>query len=71
MSWTCGAYGKGIGVHTVLEGSLRERDHWGDTDVYGRIILIGILRKWGGCRDWMERAQDRDMWRALVSTYKV
>jgi len=22
----------------------------------------------GGCEDWMELAQDRDMWRALVST---
>jgi hypothetical protein len=22
----------------------------------------------GGCRDWMERAQDRVRWRALVST---
>jgi hypothetical protein len=23
-----------------------------------------------GCRDWMELAQDRDRWRALVSTVK-
>jgi hypothetical protein len=22
----------------------------------------------GGCGDWMERAQDRDRWRTLVST---
>jgi len=22
----------------------------------------------GGCEDWMELAQDRDKWRALVST---
>jgi hypothetical protein len=22
----------------------------------------------GGCGDWMERVQDRDSWRALVST---
>jgi hypothetical protein len=29
-------------------GSLRERDHWGDTDVDGRIILRWILRKWEG-----------------------
>jgi hypothetical protein len=27
-------------------GNLRERDHWGDPDVDGRIILIRILRKW-------------------------
>jgi hypothetical protein len=29
-------------------GSLRERDHWGDPDVDGRIILRGIFRKWKG-----------------------
>jgi hypothetical protein len=26
-------------------GSLMERDHWGDPDVDGRIILIWIFRK--------------------------
>jgi hypothetical protein len=29
-------------------GCLRGRDHWGDPDVDGRIILGGILRKWEG-----------------------
>jgi hypothetical protein len=29
-------------------GSLRERDHWGDPDVDGRIILRVIFRKWEG-----------------------
>jgi hypothetical protein len=29
-------------------GSLRERDHWGDPGVDGRIILRRILRKWEG-----------------------
>jgi hypothetical protein len=29
-------------------GSLRERDHWGDQDVGGRIILRWIFRKLGG-----------------------
>jgi hypothetical protein len=29
-------------------GSLRERDHWGDPDVDGRIILRRIFRKWEG-----------------------
>jgi hypothetical protein len=29
-------------------GSLRERDHWGDPDVDGRIILRWMFRKlWG------------------------
>ena len=27
-------------------GNRRERDHWGDPDVDGRIILRRILRKW-------------------------
>ena len=29
-------------------GNLRERDHWGDPDVDGRIILRLIFRKWEG-----------------------
>jgi hypothetical protein len=27
-------------------GNLRERDHWGDSSVDGRIILRQIFRKW-------------------------
>jgi hypothetical protein len=27
-------------------GNLRERDHWGDPDVNGRIILRRIFREW-------------------------
>ena len=30
--------------------NLRERDHWGDPDVDGRIILRWIFRKWEGWR---------------------
>jgi hypothetical protein len=45
-------------------GSLRERNHWGDPDVDGRIILRGIFRKW----EEMERAQDRDRWLTLENT---
>ena len=28
--------------------NLRERDHWGDEDVDGRIILRRVFRKWEG-----------------------
>jgi len=31
----------------------------------GRIILRWILRKWGV--DWIEPAEDRDRWQALVN----
>ena len=57
--------GYGVGVKV----NLGERDHWGDPDADGRIILRWIFRKWdGGCEDWMELAQDRDRWRARVGT---
>jgi len=29
-------------------GNLRKRDHWGDPEADGRIILSGIFRKWWG-----------------------
>ena len=50
--------GEGVVVHRVLVGKPGERDHWGDPDVDGRIIVGWIFRKWEG--DWMELAQDRD-----------
>jgi hypothetical protein len=40
--------GEGRGVHRVLVGNLRERDHLEDPDVDGRIILRWIFRKWEG-----------------------
>ena len=59
---------RGEGYTGLWWGNLRESDHWGDPDVDGRLILRWNFRKWeGGFGDWMELAQDRDRWRALVS----
>ena len=69
MGGACGAYGvRGEGCTGFWWGNLREREHWGDPDADGRIILRWIFRKWEGVEDWMELDQDRDRWRALVST---
>jgi hypothetical protein len=55
-------------VHTGFWwGDLREGDHLGDPSVDGRIILKWIFEMWDGGMDWLELAQDRDRWRALVN----
>ena len=60
--------GEWRGVHRVLVGkpegkrSLgRPRPRWEDN------IKMDIQEVGGGCGDWLELAQDRDRWRALVS----
>jgi len=40
----------------------RTRRRWEDN------IKMDLQEVGGGCSDWMELAQDRDRWRALVST---
>ena len=40
----------------------RQRRRWEDN------IKMGLREVGGGCGDWMELAEDRDGWRALVST---
>src|SRR5215510_11451968 len=61
--------GEGRGVHRVLVGKPegkrpmgRPRRRWEDN------IKMDLREMGGGCGDWMELAQDRDRWRALVST---
>ena len=56
-------------VHRVLVGKPegerplgRPRRRWEEN------IKVDLREVGGGCEDWMELAQDRDRWRALVST---
>jgi len=50
-------------------GNLRERDHWGDADVdWEDNIKMDLQKMVCGVMDWIKLAQDRDRWRALVST---
>jgi hypothetical protein len=46
---------------------LREGDHLGDPSIDGRIILEWIFKKWDEDMDWIELAQDRDRWWAVVN----
>ena len=61
--------GEGRGVHKVLVGKPegkrplgRPRSRWKDN------IKMDLEEVGRGCGDWMELAQDRDRWRALVRT---
>ena len=61
--------GEGRGVYRVLVGKPegkrplgRPRRRWEDN------IKMDLQEVDGGCGDWMELAQDRDSWWALVST---
>ena len=63
--------GEGRGVHRVLVGKPegkrplgRPRRRWEDN------IKMELKEVGGGCGDWMELPQDREMWRALVSTVR-
>ena len=64
-------WGRGEACTGFWLGNPRERDHWGDPDVDARVdIKMDLQEVGGGCGDWMELAQDRDRWRALVSTVR-
>jgi hypothetical protein len=55
-------------------GSLRERGHWGrprrrwEDNIKMDLQEVGGR---GGRGDWMELAQDRDRWQALVGTVRA
>jgi hypothetical protein len=62
--------GEGRSVHRVLVGKPEGKRPLGRTGGDGRTILPRKmdLQEVGGVGDWMELAQDRDRWRALVNT---
>ena len=63
----CSTYG-GEEVHTGFWwGNLRERDHLEEPDVDGNIILRWIFSSWDGGMDWIDLAQGRDRWLALLN----
>jgi hypothetical protein len=56
-------------VHRVLVGKPEERRPLGRPKrIWEDNIKMDLQEVGGGCADWMKRAQDRDRWRALVST---
>ena len=68
MGWACSTHGERSGAYIVLVGKPegktppeRTRRRWEDN------IKMNIQEE--GCRvmDWIELAQDRDRWRALVN----
>ena len=70
MSWAghVACIGKGRDVHRVLVGKPEGKRPLG---ISGRRWDDNIkidLQEVGGAGDWMELAQDRDRWRALVNT---
>ena len=68
-AWHVAGMGEGRDVHRVLVGKTegkrtlgRPRRRWEDN------IKMDLQEVGGGCGDWMELAQDRDTWQALVNT---
>jgi hypothetical protein len=47
---------------------MRERGHWGDP--YVDNMKMDLQEVGGGRGGWMELAQERDRWQALVSTVR-
>ena len=52
----------------MLWGKLREGDHLKDPGVDGRTILKWTFEKWDGAgMDWINLAQDKNKWQAVVN----
>ena len=63
--------GEGSGVPRVLVGKPEGKRPLGrPRRRLEENIKMDLQEVEGGCGDWMELAQDRDRWRALVSTVR-
>ena len=61
--------GEGRGVYRVLVGKPEGKSTLGRPRCTSEDnIKMDLQEVGGGCGDWMELAQDRDIWQALVST---
>jgi hypothetical protein len=53
-------------------GHLRERDHLEDPSADGRTIFkIDLLEVGCGDLDWIDLAQERDTWQAVVNSLTI
>ena len=68
MGGACGACGEGRSVHRVLVGKPEGKRPLGGPRRRWEDNIKMDLREVGGGGDWMELAQDRDRWRAVVNT---
>ena len=61
--------GEGRGVHRVLVGKPEgQRPLWRPRRTWEDNIKMDLQEVGGSCGDWMELAQDRERWRARLST---
>ena len=61
-------WGRGKAYTGFWSGNRKERDYLGDPGIDGRVNIKMDLQEVGcGGMDWIELAQHRDRWRALVT----
>ena len=68
MGGACGAYGGGERCAQGSSGETRGKETIGETQTQMACNIKMDVQDVGGGGDWMELAQDRDRWRALVNT---